>query len=81
MSKIKSGLKKDNSFNLREDYHKELLRKLNSVRENTIYGGGKDAIEKLHSKNKLHCRERIDLLIDKDSYFMELGLTRRIRNV
>lgn len=74
MSKIKSGLKKDNSFNLREDYHKELLRKLNSVRENTIYGGGKDAIEKLHSKNKLHCRERIDLLIDKDSYFMELGL-------
>ncbi len=74
MSKIKSGLKKDNTFNLREDYHKELLRKLNSIKEKTIYGGGKDAIEKLHSKNKLHCRERIQLLTDKDSYFMELGL-------
>lgn len=74
MSKLKSGLKKDNTFNLREEYHKELLRKLKAVREKTLHGGGKDAIEKLHSKNKLHCRERIELLIDKGSFFMELGL-------
>ncbi|MDQ3020551.1 MAG: acyl-CoA carboxylase subunit beta [Bacteroidota bacterium] len=74
MSKLKSGLKKDNTFNLREDYHKELLRKINSLKENIFLGGGKSAIEKLHSKNKLHCRERINLLIDKDSYFMEIGL-------
>jgi acetyl-CoA carboxylase carboxyltransferase component len=70
----KSNLKKDNAFNLREDYHKNLLRKLNSVRDQIFLGGGKKAIEKLHSKNKLHCRERINLLIDKDSFFMELGL-------
>ena len=74
MSKLDSKLKKDNSFNIREDYHKELLRKINSVKERTFLGGGKAAIEKLHSKNKLHCRERIALLIDKDSYFMEIGL-------
>ncbi|MEP7146841.1 MAG: carboxyl transferase domain-containing protein, partial [bacterium] len=74
MSKLKTSLKKDNAFNLREDFHKDLLRKLNSVKDIILLGGGKKAIEKLHSKNKLHCRERVDLLIDKNSYFMELGL-------
>ncbi|MBK8551059.1 MAG: acyl-CoA carboxylase subunit beta, partial [Ignavibacteria bacterium] len=74
MSKLKSVLKKDNIFNLREDHNKNLIRKLKSIREQILHGGGEKAIEKLHLKNKLHCRERIDLLIDKDSYFMELGL-------
>lgn len=74
MSNIKSRVKKDNSFYLREDFNKELLRKLNSLKENIFLGGGKEAIEKLHSRKKLHCRERIKLLIDKDSYFMELGV-------
>ena len=74
MSKIKSRIKKDTNFNLREDYHKELLRKILSIKERTICGGGKDAIDKLHLKNKLHCRERVDLLIDNGTYFMELGL-------
>lgn len=74
MSKLKSTLKKDNTFHLREDYQKNLLRKINSLRDKIMLGGGANAIEKLHSKNKLHCRERINLLIDKDSFFMELGL-------
>lgn len=74
MSKLKSDLKKDNAFNLREDNNKNLIRKLRSIRENILHGGGEEAIEKLHLKNKLHCRERINLLIDKDSYFLELGL-------
>lgn len=74
MFKLKSRLKKDNQFNIREDYHKNLLRKIISIKEKVILGGGKSAIEKLHSKNKLHCRERIHLLIDRETYFMELGL-------
>lgn len=74
MSKLKTKIKKDNAYHIREDYHKELLRKLNSEKEKIYLGGGKKSIEKLHSKNKLHCRERVDLLIDKDSYFMEIGL-------
>lgn len=74
MSKLKSALKKDKAFHIREDNQKMLLRKLNALKEKLYSGGGIKAIEKLHSKNKLHCRERIDLLIDKDSYFMELGL-------
>ena len=74
MSKLKSVLKKDKAFHLREDNQKELLRKLNAIRGKLILGGGAKAIEKLHSKKKLHCRERVNLLIDKDSHFMELGL-------
>lgn len=71
---IKSTLKKDTSFNTREDYHKNLLRKINSTGEKIKLGGGEKAIQKLHDKKKLHCRERINLLIDKDSYFQEIGL-------
>ncbi len=74
MSKLKSVIKKDKVFNIREDYQKNLLNKIQSVKEKTILGGGKKAIENLHLKKKLHCRERISLLIDKGSYFMELGL-------
>ncbi|MCC6866662.1 MAG: acyl-CoA carboxylase subunit beta [Ignavibacteria bacterium] len=53
---------------------KNLLRKLDAKAKEIYLGGGKKAIEKLHSQKKLHCRERINLLIDKDSYFMEIGL-------
>ena len=41
---------------------------------NTIkLGGGKNAIEKQHDKNKLTPRERIDYLLDKDKPFVEIG--------
>ena len=74
MSKLKSKIVKDSTFNIREDFNKNLLRKLNSIRDELALGGGKNAIEKLHSNNKLHCRERVDLLIDPGTFFMELGL-------
>lgn len=53
---------------------KNLLRKINAEAREISLGGGKKAIEKLHGQKKLHCRERVNLLIDKDSYFMEIGL-------
>ena len=74
MSKLKSVLKKDNTFDLRKKNQKDLLAKINLIKDKIILGGGKKAIENLHAKKKLHCRERINLLIDKNSYFMELGL-------
>lgn len=74
MSKLKSSLKKDHAFHKREDIQKELLRKITDVKDKIVSGGGKKAIEKLHSAGKLHCRERINLLIDKDTFFMEMGL-------
>lgn len=48
-----------------ENHKAERLKKL---REETKIGGGKVRIEKQHEKGKLTARERIDLLVDKDSF-------------
>jgi len=37
-------------------------------------GGGVDKIERQHTQGKLTARERIDLLLDKNSYVQEIGL-------
>lgn len=37
-------------------------------------GGGQDKIEKQHKQGKLTARERVELLADKDTPFLELGL-------
>ena len=37
-------------------------------------GGGPEKIEKIHKQGKLTARERIDLLIDKDTFSQEIGL-------
>ena len=48
---------------------KDLRRVTTAARE----GGGKAAREKHHSRNKMFVRERIDLLLDKGSPFLELS--------
>ena len=73
MSKIKSSLKKDSLFEDRTGFHKKALEEINSLGEKIKLGGGKKAIEKLHQNEKLHCRERIELLIDKNTKFFEIG--------
>jgi len=37
-------------------------------------GGGPEKIAKIHSQGKLTARERIDLLLDKDTFSQEIGL-------
>src|SRR6185312_17391197 len=37
-------------------------------------GGGVERIERQHKQGKLTARERLDLLLDKDSYVQEIGL-------
>jgi len=73
MSKLKSVLKKDKNFISREEFQNNLLSMINSEKDKIKLGGGKKAIDNLHSKKKLHCRERIELLIDSNTYFMELN--------
>jgi len=73
MAQIGSQINKNESFLRREDYHKNLIRKINAVRETIKLGGGKSAIDKQHEKGKLTARERIEKLIDKDSTFFELN--------
>lgn len=73
MKKIGSDITLDNGFNIREDSYKELVRKLDYERRKTEKGGGEKALQKLKEKGKMPARERIDLLIDPGSQFMELN--------
>lgn len=45
-----------------------------ALEEKLKLGGGPSKIEKLHSQGKLSARERIELLLDKDTYSQEIGL-------
>jgi acetyl-CoA carboxylase carboxyltransferase component len=49
------------------DEYTELERKLK-------LGGGPAKIDKIHSQGKLTARERLDLLVDPDTYSQEIGL-------
>lgn len=53
---------------------RELTDELRELEARLRLGGGPDKIEKQHSQGKLTARERIDLLLDKDSYSQEIGL-------
>ena len=51
-----------------------LVSELTSLEEKLRQGGGRERIDREHSKGKLTARERIDLLFDQDSHFQEIGL-------
>jgi len=73
MKKIGSKSTEIKYFAKREDNYKNLVRKLEAIREKTKLGGGLKAIERQHSKGKLTARERIAKLIDDGSHFFELN--------
>ena len=62
----------DLEFNKNEDSFKQLISKINQLRETIHLGGGKAKLDKLKSKGKMSARERIEYLIDEDS-FLEIG--------
>src|SRR5712671_6210959 len=53
---------------------RELTTELRELEAKLRLGGGPEKIEKQHSQGKLTARERIDLLLDKNSYAQEIGL-------
>ena len=73
MKQIGLQVKENESFLKREDYQKELLRKLTAAKETVQEGDGKKAIEKHKAKGKLTARERINLLVDDPKKFFELS--------
>ncbi len=73
MKKIGSSINQNSSFNKREDYQKDLLRKLNAERDKIKLGGGKKAIDKHKGKGKLTARERINKLVDPVSPLASQG--------
>jgi acetyl-CoA carboxylase carboxyltransferase component len=53
---------------------RDLTNELHQLEQKLMLGGGPDKIEKQHKQGKLTARERIELLLDKDSYQQEIGL-------
>src|SRR6266508_2458266 len=53
---------------------RELTTELQKLEARLRLGGGPDKIERQHAQGKLTARERIDLLVDKNSYAQEIGL-------
>jgi len=53
---------------------RELTKELHQLETKLRLGGGAEKIEKQHKQGKLTARERIELLLDKDSFQQEIGL-------
>jgi 3-methylcrotonyl-CoA carboxylase beta subunit len=64
---------KELEFNKNEDVMRLKIAGVQRELEKIYEGGGKKRIEKLHEKGKLSARERIDLLLDKNTERIEIG--------
>jgi 3-methylcrotonyl-CoA carboxylase beta subunit len=53
---------------------RELTDQLSQLEAKLRLGGGPDKIDRQHQQGKLTARERIELLLDKESYVQEIGL-------
>src|SRR6266404_4091527 len=53
---------------------RELTVELRELEAKLRLGGGLEKIEKQHKQGKLTARERIELLLDRDSFRQEIGL-------
>jgi len=71
---IGSDLQKTPTYLKNYETNIGLLEAIEEADRRTRAGGGAKAIERLHKKGKLSARERIDLLIDPGSFFLEIGL-------
>lgn len=65
--------KQDITFNKNEDSMKLLISRMEQKLNKLALGGGQSRIDKHHAKGKLTARERIELLLDKDSPRQEIG--------
>ncbi|MBL4862713.1 MAG: acyl-CoA carboxylase subunit beta, partial [Crocinitomicaceae bacterium] len=60
-------------FNKNDDKMRLKISALERELDKIYDGGGKKRIEKLHAKGKLSARERIDLLLDRNTERIEIG--------
>jgi acetyl-CoA carboxylase carboxyltransferase component len=64
---------KELEFNINEDQMRQKIARLESELRKVYLGGGEKRIAAHHEKGKLTARERIDLLLDKDTERLEIG--------
>lgn len=65
--------KEELEFNKNEDKIRLKISALEQELDKIYEGGGAKRVEKLHKQGKLTARERIDLLLDKDTDRIEIG--------
>jgi 3-methylcrotonyl-CoA carboxylase beta subunit len=65
--------KQELEINQNDDVMRLKISALEKELEKIYEGGGKKRIDKLHESGKLSARERIDLLLDKDTERVEIG--------
>ena len=53
---------------MKDDIEKKLINELIEKRDEALLGGGQKRIDSQHKRGKLTARERIDKLLDKDSF-------------
>ncbi len=74
MTVLKSRLKTDAAdFRENDTFNRKLAAELREKIDRVKRGGPKKAHQRLKQLNKLEARERIDLLLDEDSPFLELS--------
>ncbi len=64
---------KELEFNMNEDKMRLKISRLERELAKIYLGGGQKRIDKLHEKGKLTARERIDMLLDKNTQSIEIG--------
>lgn len=71
---IGSAINHDFTYEKNYDANRQIMRVIDAKGEREMLGGGKKAIERHRAKGKLTARERIHLLLDENSGFLEVGL-------
>ncbi|MBY8157015.1 carboxyl transferase domain-containing protein [Vibrio fluvialis] len=74
MAVIKTKAKPESDlFQANVTHMSELVKQLHTHRQALQLGAGEKAIERQRQKGKLPVRERVQLLLDDDSFFLEVG--------
>src|SRR5215211_5898871 len=73
MALLTSQAQRDETFEQRRARMEQLVAQLRKRTADVARGGGDKAVERHRSRSKLTARERIDLLLDPDTSFLELN--------
>src|SRR5918999_5628423 len=73
MGLLTTQVARDETFERRRARMEQLVAELRERMDAVARGGGENAVERHRSRGKLTARERIDLLVDPGSAFLELN--------
>ncbi len=74
MAILENNLKLDDHYQRRSQFWKARLAEIQQQEAVLRQGGGEKRMARHRSRGKMTARERVDALLDPDSFFLELGL-------